>query len=130
VLCRPEAAGNEVVVLRHGRLAGATRLGPGASDGDIVAAAAGLDLEVHEGPPTRDDAEEVGLLLAWLDRPGGRVVAVRGRWAEPVAGGRALTDAVDEGRRVARAVRRDRQTLAGAKVTRRTVATPAPAAVR
>jgi DNA polymerase III subunit epsilon len=130
VLCRSGADGTEVLVVRHGRLAGALRLGPGASDDEILAATAMLDLETHEGPPTRDDTEEVGLLLAWVDRPGGRVVAVRGRWAEPLAGGRALTDAVEEGRRVARAVRRDRQALAGAKVTRRTAGTPAPAAVR
>jgi hypothetical protein len=62
-------------------------------------------------------------VLAWLDRPGVRLVAATG-WAEPAAGGRALTEAVEEARRVARQVRRDQQVLAGAKVVRRRPSPP------
>jgi len=58
-------------------------------------------------------------VLAWLDRPGVRLVDVEGCWAQPWAGGRALAQVVDEARRVARAVRRDRQVLGAAKVVRR-----------
>jgi DNA polymerase III subunit epsilon len=133
VISRPGTEGTEVAVVRHGRLAGALLLEPGAGDDRVLAAVAPLELERHERPPQPDDAEEVGLLLRWLDRPGGRIVAARGRWIEPVAGGRALAGAVEEARRVARAVRRDRQALGGAKVTRRpapeTVTAPRPQAV-
>jgi DNA polymerase III subunit epsilon len=127
VVSRAGPEGTEVAVVRHGRLAGALLLEPGAGDDRVLAAVAAQDLERHEQPPQRDDAEEVGLLLAWLDRPGGRLVASSGQWVEPAAGGRTLTEAVEEARRVARAVRRDRQALSGAKVTRRpTSDAPAP----
>jgi hypothetical protein len=61
----------------------------------------------------------VALVLAWLDRPGGRLVAADGTWALIVAGGAALSAAVDEARRLGRQLRRDRQVLGGAKVVRR-----------
>jgi DNA polymerase III subunit epsilon len=120
VLTRPDGPDTELVVIRRGRLAGTSRL-PGRPDVEaVVSCAAGLDLEDLDGPPSRDDAEEVGLVLSWLDRPGVRLVAATG-WAEPAAGGQALAEAVDEARRVARQVRRDQQLLAGTKVVRRAV---------
>jgi DNA polymerase III subunit epsilon len=129
VVARDGAGGTEVVVIRHGRLAGSAHLAAGTDDQQALAAVSARDLEVHTAPPGRDDAEEVALLLAWLERPGGRVLAVTGCWAEPVAGGRALDEALREARRVARAVRRDRQTLSQAKVARRADA-PAEAGAR
>jgi DNA polymerase III subunit epsilon len=118
VLARPDGADTEVVVIRRGRLAGTARR-PGRLDDDGARrAVAELELAAFPDPPSRDDAEEVGLVLAWLDRPGIRLVAATG-WAEPAAGGQALAEVVAEARRVARQVRRDQQLLDGAKVVRR-----------
>jgi DNA polymerase III subunit epsilon len=122
VLARPEGGGTEIVVIERGRLAGTARHPGRLGDDDALAMAAGLDRPGFCGPPSRDDAEEVGLVLAWLDRPGVRLVAASG-WAEPAAGGQALAEAVDEARRVARQVRRDQQVLEGAKVIRRAART-------
>jgi DNA polymerase III subunit epsilon len=125
---RHTAEATEVVVVRRGRLAGSLRLAGDTEDADVAAAAAAADLRPCAGPPSPFDAEEVGLVLAWLDRPGVRAVAVDGSWAEPVAGGRALAATLAESRRVAREVRRDRQVLSGAKVIRRASAQLEPAA--
>jgi DNA polymerase III subunit epsilon len=119
VLCRPDGADTEIVVVRRGRLAASARRPGRLRDDDVLAVVADLDAEPHVGPPARDDAEEVSLVLAWLDRPDVRLVAADG-WSEPAAGGRALTETVDEARRVARQLRRDQQVLSGAKVVRRT----------
>lgn len=109
----------EVVVVRRGRLAGTLRLPVDAEDAAVLAAVAGAELAACPGPPSPFDAEEVGLVLAWLDRPEVRPLATVGTWSEPVTGGRALATTLAEGRRVAREVRRDRQVLRGAKVVRR-----------
>ncbi|HSK24418.1 MAG TPA: DEDD exonuclease domain-containing protein [Egicoccus sp.] len=129
VVRRDDAAGCEVVVVRRGRLAGSTLLEPRCSDDEVLEWTARAHLDACDGPPSRDDAEEVALVLAWLDRPGGRLVAADGTWALPVAGGAALTAAVDEARRLGRQLRRDRQVLGGAKVVRR-AEPPTPAGVR
>lgn len=119
VVRREGADGCEVVVVRRGRLAGATRLERRCDDAAVLAWLAAADLDACAGPPSREDAEEVALVLGWLERPGGRLVAVSGTWALPVAGGAALTATVDESRRLGRQLRRDRQVLGGAKVVRR-----------
>jgi DNA polymerase-3 subunit epsilon len=119
VVRREGGAGCEVVVVRRGRLAGSHVLERGCSDHDVVTWAAHAALDPCDGPPARDDAEEVGLVLDWLGRPGGRVVSTDGAWALPVAGGAALATTVDEARRLGRQLRRDRQVLGGAKVVRR-----------
>jgi DNA polymerase III subunit epsilon len=111
--------GTEVVVVRRGRLAGTVLLPADADDAAALDAVAAVDLLPLPGPPDERDAEEVALVLAWLDRPGVRPVAVSGPWTEPVAGGPALAAAAAESRRVARDIRRDRQLLTAAKVTRR-----------
>jgi DNA polymerase-3 subunit epsilon len=108
----------ELVVVAHGRLEATARTPVTGAPFDEVALAA-------TPPPTLPgdadpfDAEERRLVLAWLDRPGVRIVAASGGWAEPLAGGRVLAETRTEARRVDRQVRRDRQVLAGAKVTRR-----------
>ena len=114
--------GTEVVVVRRGRLAGTVLLPAHADDDAAQAAVAACDLHPLPGPPDDHDAEEVALALTWLGRPGVRPVAVHGVWAEPVAGGQALAAAAAESRRVSRDVRRDRQLLTAAKVTRRAAA--------
>jgi DNA polymerase III subunit epsilon len=118
VLTRPDGADTEIVVVRRGRLAGTARRPGPLGDAEVAAVVDQLELETFAGPPTRDDAEEVGLVLAWLDRPHIRLVAATG-WAEPTAGGQTLAEAVDEARRVGRQLRRDQQLLDGAKVVRR-----------
>jgi DNA polymerase III subunit epsilon len=107
----------ELVEVVRGRL-GATRR--------TVTAAPTVDALAELLPPSLGeaadpfDAEERRLVLAWLDRPGVRIVASEGGWSEPVPGGAALTSTRREARRVERQVRRDRQLLDGAKVARRT----------
>jgi DNA polymerase III subunit epsilon len=121
----------EVVVVAHGLLEASASLtfDGGAPRGDALDAAALAALP----PPTLGtdadpfDAEERRLVLAWLDRPGVRLVAGAGTWAEPVAGGRVLAETRAEARRVDRQVRRDRQLLEGAKVARRAEGVPVAA---
>lgn len=114
----------EVVVLRHGRLAGALRLAAEATDAQVLAALPWTGL----GPAGDDDAggdahaEERRLVRTWLEQPETRAVRITGTWALPVPGGRSLQAALDEARRVERQVRRDRQELRGDKVARRPVA--------
>lgn len=113
----------EVALIRHGRLAATARL-PGRPD-DRQARAAVLDgrpRQVEGGPPAPHEAEELRLVRDWLDAAGVRAVWVEGTLAEPCAGGAALHAVRREARRVARQVGRDRQTLSGAKVVRRTSA--------
>ncbi len=123
VAARATASSIEVAVLRHGRLETTARLGvsTGAwpSEAELLATAT-----VSHDPPATDepgppDAEELGLVCAWLARPDVRVVAVDGRFASELAGGRALAETVEESRRVDRDRRRDQQALSGAKVARR-----------
>jgi DNA polymerase III subunit epsilon len=118
VLSRPDGPDTEIVVVRRGRFAASDRRPGRLRDHDVLGVVADLDVEEHRDPPAREDAEEVTLVLAWLDRPEVRLVAASG-WSEPAAGGRALAATVDEARRVARQVRRDQQVLTGSKVVRR-----------
>jgi DNA polymerase III subunit epsilon len=112
----------EVVVVRAGRLAGTASLpDPGGASVETAARAAPAPTLDADDP---FDAEERRLVLAWLDRPGVRLVATSGSWAEPLPGGRALAETRTEARRVDRQVRRDRQVLAGAKVARRAEVAP------
>jgi DNA polymerase III subunit epsilon len=119
VVSRATPDGTEVVVVRRGRLVDSQRLPMGAGDTQVLAALQARMLPDIDGPPHRDDAEEVALVLAWLARPGIRLVEVEGELALPRAGGAALHATLREARQVARAVRRDHQHLAGAKITRR-----------
>jgi DNA polymerase III subunit epsilon len=109
----------EVVVLARGRLVASATV---PDDGRPIAATAAdaapaPTLALDEVDPF--DAEERRLVLAWLDRPGVHLVATSVGWAEPLPGGRVLAETRTEARRVDRQVRRDRQTLSGAKVTSR-----------
>ena len=132
VAARFDGVVTEVAVIRNGWLAESSCL-PGAADDRAilgqVTPVVPLQLSVGDtlvdgvGHHQRADPEELALVSAWLDRPGTRVVDVRGHYAMRIAGGRDLSDTVDESRKVGRALRRDRQLLAGAKVTRRAAAT-------
>lgn len=122
VLARTLTSGTEVVVVRRGRLAGSLRLD---AMRDPISEAAirdrlaltPLDENVHAS--CARSREEIELVLAWSERPDVRIVAAEPGYAEPLPGGQVLAQATSEARRVARATRRDSQTLAGAKVRRR-----------
>ncbi|GGI07247.1 DEDD exonuclease domain-containing protein [Egicoccus halophilus] len=119
VVRRELADACEVAVVRRGRLAGTARLDRRAGDAEALAWRAQATLDDCAGPWQRDDAEEIELVLDWLERPDTRVVAVEGVWDSRIAGGAALHAAVEEARRLGRQLRRDRQVLNGAKVVRR-----------
>lgn len=88
---RPDAGGWEIHVVRYGRLAGAGVAPPGTPpmpviDG-IVAAAETVSPPL---PPTpAATAEETERVLAWLERPGVRLVQLDGVWSCPIAGAQA-----------------------------------------
>ncbi len=113
----------EVVVIRHGRFAGSLRTAGPATSPALTHELALVAPEQHPEPPGPEHREELGLIAAYLADPTVRLLSCTGTFAEPVAAGRTLADLEAESRRVARAVRRDRQTLTGDKVRRRTATT-------
>ena len=84
----------ELVVIRHGRLAATTVVPPGhdprRSVDPLRATAEHVTAPVP--PSTAAHPEETDLLLAWLDRPGTRLVAIDGTLAWPVRSAAAITD--------------------------------------
>ena len=92
--------GWEFAVIRHGRLASAGVAPRGVAPMPVVEAlvAAAETVEPEPAPMRGAPAEEVGLLVRWLTRPGVRLVRTAVPWAEPAhgAGGwRAWLDRVD-----------------------------------
>lgn len=89
VAARPtDAGGWEVVVVRHGRLAGTAVAGSHA-DPRIVAADLIATAEVVQpgpGPAPAASAEESECVLRWLERPGLRLIRLEGTWACPAFG--------------------------------------------
>jgi DNA polymerase-3 subunit epsilon len=93
-----------VHVIRHGRLAAAGVIPPGA---DAHAYVEGLRASAETvrpapGPVPAASAEETEKILRWLESPGIRLVDVEGEWTCPVAGATrhlALHDAVEESRK-------------------------------
>ncbi len=105
VAARREADGRWAVhVVRHGRLAAAGVIPPGADAHQYVAE---LQLSAETvgdapGPVPAATAEESEKVLRWLESEGVRLVDVEGEWACPVAGATrhlAVHDAVSESRR-------------------------------
>jgi DNA polymerase-3 subunit epsilon len=86
IAARPDGSGGwEFAVVRHGRLAsaGVARRGvPPMPVVDVLVASAETVLP-GEGPLAGAPAEEVALVLRWLDRPGTRMVRCSQPWAEP-----------------------------------------------
>jgi DNA polymerase III subunit epsilon len=95
--------GWELVVVRHGRLAG-TAVVPRGLDPRPVAAAMLATAEVvtpTHGPTPACSAEESECVLRWLEAPGLRLISLTGTWASPAygAGGvRFWADAADDAR--------------------------------
>jgi DNA polymerase-3 subunit epsilon len=80
--------GWEFAVIRYGRLASAGVARRGVSPMPVVDAlvAAAETVTPEPGPLYGAPAEEVGLLLRWLTRPGLRLVRTAIPWAEPARG--------------------------------------------
>lgn len=83
---RTEDGGWELVLVRHGRLAGTARVDrstdPRPALDALRLSAARVDAPVP--PASAAHPEETDLLLGWLERPGVRVVDVEGEWSCPV----------------------------------------------
>ncbi|MGD8149825.1 DEDD exonuclease domain-containing protein [Ornithinimicrobium sp. Y1694] len=86
---RPESGGWEIVVVRHGRLAG-TAVVPPRTDPLPVIASLRQTAEVVAAPGVGQDSsvlsEETELILKWLESPGVRLVDLEGTWTCPVDG--------------------------------------------
>ena len=98
-----DGGGWEIVVVRHGRLAG-TALTGRHEDPRAVASSLLASAEVvvaGPGPTPAATAEETECVLRWLEKPGIRLVSLVGTWASPAfgAGGvRLWADAAAEAR--------------------------------
>ncbi|WP_092532208.1 DEDD exonuclease domain-containing protein [Amycolatopsis arida] len=89
VAAAPDGAGGwEFAVVRYGRLASAGVARRGVAPMPVVEAlvAAAETVEPGPGPLRGANAEEVGVLLRWLTRPGVRLVRTAVPWAEPAHG--------------------------------------------
>ncbi len=84
----------ELVLVRHGRLAATAQVPRGRDPRPAVEAlrATAEHVSAPVPPATAAHPEETDLLLAWLDRPGVRLVAVEGTWAWPVRSAARVTD--------------------------------------
>ncbi|MFE9745875.1 DEDD exonuclease domain-containing protein [Saccharothrix saharensis] len=86
VAARPDGAGGwEFAVVRHGRLASAGVARRGVRPMPVVDAlvASAETVVPGEGPLFGAPAEEVGVVLRWIDRPGTRLVRCDRPWTSP-----------------------------------------------
>jgi DNA polymerase-3 subunit epsilon len=88
VAARREATGWAVHVIRHGRLAAAGVIPPGAHAGQYVdeLRASAETVTAGPGPTPAASAEESEKLLRWLESDGVRLVHVDGEWTCPLGG--------------------------------------------
>jgi DNA polymerase-3 subunit epsilon len=104
VAARPDGTGGwEFSVVRHGRLASAGVARRGVRPMPVVDAlvASAETVLPGEGPLRGAPAEETGVVLRWLNRPGTRLVYCDTPWSEPAksaAGWRAWVDRAVAGR--------------------------------
>lgn len=104
VATRREDPGRWAVhVVRHGRLASAGVIPPGADAHQYVAdlVASSETVRGGPGPAPAATAEETEKILRWLETPGVRLVEVDGEWTCPVGGATrhlALHDAANQSR--------------------------------
>jgi len=108
VAARPGFAGGwDLIVVRHGRLAGASRAPAGAAPRPYIDALVATAETVTGGlgPTPAASAEEMDCILRWLDGAGARLVELDGTWCSPVRGAGGLLGwlaAADAGRDAAR----------------------------
>jgi DNA polymerase-3 subunit epsilon len=88
---RSDAGGWELVLVRHGRLAGTAVSPPGADPRPVIDAlrAAGEHVEAAVAPMPAAHPEETEEVLRWLEQPGIRLVDLDGEWAVPLHGAAA-----------------------------------------
>ncbi len=92
--------GWELVLVRHGRLAGTTVSPNGADPWPFLNALRSTGAQVLHPPPAPMPAahpEETEQLLRWLEQPGVRLVGVDGEWSCPVDGAAAHLDRLSPG---------------------------------
>jgi DNA polymerase III subunit epsilon len=92
-----------VHVVRHGRLAAAGHIPPGADAGEWVRGlrASADTVVAGPGPTPATTAEETEKILRWLESDGVRLVHVEGEWSCPLGGATKhlkVHDAVEESR--------------------------------
>jgi DNA polymerase-3 subunit epsilon len=88
VAARPDGSGGwEFAVVRHGRLASAGVARRGTRPMPVVDAlvASAETVIPGEGPLFGAPAEEVGVVLRWIDRPGTRLVYCERPWTSPAS---------------------------------------------
>jgi len=92
---RTDESGWELVLVRHGRLAGTAVVDRSTDPRPVVASlrAGGEHVAAPVGPATAAHPEETDLVLAWLEQPGVRLVEVDGEWSSPVRSAQAVRDA-------------------------------------
>jgi len=85
---RRTRGGWELVLVRHGRLAGTSLSPPGANPMPYVDALnlAGEVVQPSPLPLPAAHPEETELVMNWLEQPGTRLVELDGTWAWPIAG--------------------------------------------
>jgi DNA polymerase-3 subunit epsilon len=103
VAARREGSGWGVHVIRHGRLAAAGVIPPGAHAGQYVETlrASAETVVPGPGPTPAATAEETEKLLRWLESDGVRLVHVEGEWTCPLGGATKhlrVHDAVEQSR--------------------------------
>lgn len=91
---RTDAGGWEVVLVRHGRLAGTALVPPRTDPSPAIDSlrVTGEHVPPPVAPAPAGHPEEADLVLAWLGRPGVRIVGVSTPWAYPVRSAQARTD--------------------------------------
>jgi len=94
---RTDTGGWEVVLVRHGRLAGTALVPRGDDPMPAVESlrVTGEHVPAPVAPAPAGHPEEADLVLAWLGRPGVRIVSVSEPWAYPVRSAQARTDPAD-----------------------------------
>ena len=95
VAARPGFTGGwDLAVIRHGRLAGASRVPINAAPMPYVDAlvATAETVTPGPGPLAAASAEEMDRIIAWLSEPGARLVALDGEWCSPANGAGGLNE--------------------------------------
>ncbi len=94
---RNDAGAWEVHVVRHGRLAAAGVIPPGAHAGDWVRTlrAEAETVTPGPGPAPSATAEESEKILRWLESAGVRLVHLDGEWSCPIGGAEGLRHTLD-----------------------------------
>jgi DNA polymerase-3 subunit epsilon len=83
---RTDDGGWELVLVRHGKLAGTARVGRLDDPMPVIASlrVTGEHVPVPVAPASAAHPEETDLVLGWLEQPGVRIIDVEGEWSCPV----------------------------------------------